>query len=202
MAPREKPEPDPYLDVEAWERWPAGACGVDEPPRLFRIFQQYAQTKPRSLRCALARSMGLKGKTARAVRVSGGLYRASIRWRWRERADDWEKHLAEKEHVAFEAARRKARARRIAQLIALGDKFDAGLARLDLKQMQPNEFVRELVRTHAAEQAELKDRPEDRAGEEKPDAGLPRLEDILKPPEATDHKPDPDLKGEPHAENS
>jgi hypothetical protein len=185
-------KPDTYLDVEAWERWPAGACGVDEPPRLYRIFRRYAQTSPRSLRVALARSMGLKGKAALAVRVSGGLYRASLRWRWRERADDWEKHLAEEERVAFEATRRKARARRIAQLVALGDKFGASIATLELDRMLPNEFVRELVRTHAAEQAELKDRPEDRTGEEKPDAGLPRIEDVIKPPEATEHKPDHD----------
>jgi hypothetical protein len=187
VAARKKPEPDPYLDVEAWERWPVGACGVDEPPRLYRIFQQYCATNPRSFRVALARSLGLKGKAALAVRVSGGLYRASQRWRWRERADDWEKHLAEEERVAFEAARRKARARRIAQLVALGDKFDKSIAKLDLEQMQPNEFVRELVRTHTAEQAELKDRPEDRSGEEKPDAGLPRIEDVIKP---TDHEPE------------
>ncbi len=187
MAAREKPEPN--LDVKAWERWTVAVCGKDEPPRLHRIFIKYVATSPRSLRVALAAFLGLQGKAARAVRVSGGLYRASQYWSWRRRADEWDAHVAEQERAAFEKARIEARQRRVARLGRLGEKFDAGLATLDLDRMLPNEFVRELVRTHAAEQAELGDRPEDRKGEDRPDHGLPRIEDVIRPPEAVDHKP-------------
>jgi hypothetical protein len=188
VAPREKPELN--VDVHPWERWTRDVCGRDEPPRLYRIFAQYAQTKPRSLRVALARFLKLEGKAARSVRVSGGLYRASQFWSWRWRADELDKYLAEEERAAFEKARVEARARRVARLERLSVLFDAGLAKFDLKRMQPNEFVRELVRAHEEERVELRDRPEDDAAHlSEHERALPAIDDVIKPPEPVDHKP-------------
>ncbi len=179
MAPRTKPEPN--VDVEPWERWTRDVCGKDEPLRLHRIFIEYAKTNPRSLRVALIRAAGLTGKAARSARASGGLYRASQYWSWRRRADEWDKHNARVEKAAFDARRAAARRRRLDQLDKLSDALG-----LRLGELAEKATLEGLLKLHAAEQIEYTMLKED----EPDDVGLPALEDRIKPPEATDHKPD------------
>jgi hypothetical protein len=177
-------KPEPNLDVKAWEKWTRDTAGVDEPARLHRIFQQYCATRPRSLRVALSRFLGLEDGSAAAldIRVSGALYRASQRWSWRRRADELDKHLARIEKAAFDAAKLAARRRRLAQLDRLSDALG-----LRLEEIAERATLEGLLRLHTQEREEYAAVNED----EHDDVGLPALEDRIKPP---DHDP----KGEPN----
>lgn len=174
-------EPDIDLDVHPWERQTVRSCGASEPGKLHAIFLEYAKTKPRSLRVALARSRGLSGKATAAVRASGHLQRAALSWRWRDRADAWDAHVARIDKAAFDAAKIRARKRRLAQL----DKISDALG-LRLEDLAAKANLEALLKLHAAEQAEYAIPPED----EHDAIGLPRLEDVIRPPEPDEPKGD------------
>lgn len=171
------------LDVLPWEL----QRGQGENPRHFAVFLAYLHARPRSLReaCRIA------WKTDKPESVPGHIQRASVRFRWTERAALWDVHIAEQERAAFERTRLAARARRIRQLDTLAGLFDARLAKMsekDLKRMQPRHVVQELVRVHDSEREELLDTSEHRHGEDRADHGLQSIDDVVKPPSDHDHE--------------
>lgn len=174
MAARDDSEADIDLDLHPWERQTVASCGADEPPRLHAIFQLYCATNPRSLRVAVARSRGLEGPEAAAVRASGSLLRSMHFWRWPERAREWDKHLARVEKAAFDARRAASRRRRLAQLDKLNDALG-----LRLEEIAERATLEGLLRLHTAEREEYAAPDEGEHG----DVGLPHLEDVIRPPE-------------------
>ena len=168
-------EPDLDLDVQAWERQTRASCGLDEPRRLHALFVTYCATRPRSLRVALARSRKLSGAAADAVRASGALQRSVRFWRWQERADALDKHVAAVEKAAFDARVAAARGRRLAQLDRLSESLG-----LRLEEIAEKATLEGLLKLHAAEREELGEDRSARIEENEPD--LPSIESRVPPP--------------------
>ena len=175
MAARDDPEADIDLDVKAWEKQTRASCGVDEPPRLFAIFQLYCATNPRSLRVAVARSRGLEGPEAAAVRASGSLLRSVRFWRWPERAREWDKHTIRVEKAALDARRAAARRRRLDHLDRLSESLG-----LRLEEIAEKATLEGLLKLYAAEREELGEDRSARIEENEPD--LPSIESRVPPP--------------------
>jgi hypothetical protein len=193
-------ELDLDFDARIWERLTVATVGKDEPAELFRIFELYARSSPRSLRLAVVRARGLEEGSAEAaaVRASGGLLRSARYWRWHDRLAAWDLHNAEEERGAFEKARVAARRRRVAMLDRATVLIAKRLTSMkDLKRMPAHRVIDAMVKTMEAEREELRDAREDDAahlGEHEPD--LPSIESkIPPPPEPTPPKP-PDHEDE------
>ncbi|GEM_PF-1608861 len=190
MSVPELPEPED-AKVRIWERQRG------EPGRWYALFVEYVGTN--SLRQAVAR-LAVKNGRKPPRRVSGAAWQAAIALRFKERRSAFLADRAKREMAALETKRRAARARRVATLDKLGLLFSArvaGMEEKDIKQMDPHRFIQELIRTHEDERLELRDGREDdaaRAGENEPP--LPAIEDVIKPPATTEHKP-PEPEDEP-----
>lgn len=160
-------------DREPWERQPS------EPALLWRLFQEFLSTNPRSLRVALGRVWRLDGREP-PPRVPGHIQRGAVRWRFNERREAFLAHVAEQERAVFLEARRAARKRRREQLDRASNLLGArleGMRERDLKTMQPHRLIESLIKVHVAEREELgEDRTEDR-----PSGDLPSLESRIKP---------------------
>jgi hypothetical protein len=191
----ELPEPEDAR-VRIWERQRG------EPGRWYALFVEYVGTN--SLRQAVAR-LAVKNGHKPPRRVSGAAWQAAIALRFRERRDAFVAYRAEREMGALETKRRAARARRVAQLDKLESVFTAHLEAMqpaDLVGMPPHRLVESVLRLHADEREELRDRPaDDSAHADENEGPLPSIESRIRPPEPATPDHEPDLKGEPHAEN-
>lgn len=171
--------PDDEPEREPWRLQP------DEPRRMYRVFEFYLRTRPRSLREAV-RLAGAED-AQRPISIPGAVSRAAHAWRWSERAAKYDEAQARLDAAAFEQKRREARARRLAALdrasSLLGKRLEM-MDEKDVRKMPPHRVIEALIKTQSAEREELLDTREDRAsGRREDEPPLPSIESRVKAPE-------------------
>lgn len=158
---------------------------ADEPGRMFAIFVRYLETSPRSLRAACAAFWKEEAREPGA-RVPGAVYRASVRWRWQERAAEYDAWVAEREAALFRELRLARRKRRLQQLDRAGELIGQRLEKMRTQDIKPGRLFQEIERIHGLEREELLDTAEHRRGEDRADHGLPSIDDRIRPPDSHD----------------
>lgn len=118
----EQTRPDP------WDRQ------AGEPARWFTRFSAFLALGPgRSLNAAARAEQvnGARVSEGAERRAAGAWQRTAQRWRWRERAEAWDKGQADRERNALEDERREERRGRRALLRTARQKVERALATLE-----------------------------------------------------------------------
>lgn len=113
---------------DLWDRQPG------EPARWFARFSAFLALGPgRSLNASARAEQGDGGKVSEGAerRAAGAWQRTAQRWRWRERAEAWDKGQADRERDALEDERREERRARRALLRTARQKVERALGSLE-----------------------------------------------------------------------
>jgi hypothetical protein len=126
-------------ESELWDRQP------DEPNRWFSRFERFRAAGPsRSLLGTMNSELSDKGAIPKA-KVSGSWHRASIRWRWRERAEAWDAQERRRVQAARIQQIDEMRSRHIQEAQALQSKALQRLKSLELDDLSAPDVLRYFV---------------------------------------------------------